>query len=148
VSTRLERIYFGSCPQVCPHRARFATAAALRPALRTGAARPGQEGAARASGRTGRPAAAAADMESLIEIARRPFLEMAPDLAGALVYLDAGAAEVAQLSLGPAFLFGAQSAARVSCTAALVWGSCRILESNWAAGLLSWCCGIGVVDCA
>jgi len=45
-------------------------------------------------------------MDSLIEAARRPLLQLAPELSGALVLLDAGAAEVAQLSLGPAFLFG------------------------------------------
>lgn len=45
-------------------------------------------------------------MDSLIEVARRPFLDLAPELAGALVLLDAGAAEVVQLSLGPAFLLG------------------------------------------
>lgn len=50
-------------------------------------------------------------MDSLFEAARRPLTDMAPDLAGALVLLDAGAAEVAQLSLGPSFLFGAPPAA-------------------------------------
>ncbi|GBF89111.1 hypothetical protein Rsub_01828 [Raphidocelis subcapitata] len=43
-------------------------------------------------------------MDSLIEAARRPLVDIAPEIAGALVLLDAGAAEVAQLSLGPAFL--------------------------------------------
>lgn len=49
-------------------------------------------------------------MDSLIEAARRPLLELAPEIAGALLLLDAGAAEVAALSLGPAFLFGARPA--------------------------------------
>jgi hypothetical protein len=46
-------------------------------------------------------------MDSVAEAARRPLLQLAPELSGALVLLDAGAAEVAALSLGPAFLFGA-----------------------------------------
>ena len=45
-------------------------------------------------------------VESVIEAARRPLLDLAPEIAGALVLLDAGAAEAAALSLGPAFLFG------------------------------------------
>jgi hypothetical protein len=49
-------------------------------------------------------------MDSLFEAARRPLLELGPvELAGSLVLLDAGAAEVAALSLGPAFLFGGES---------------------------------------
>lgn len=45
--------------------------------------------------------------ESLIDAARQPFLDLAADIHGSLVYLDAGAAEVAELTLGPAFLLGA-----------------------------------------
>jgi hypothetical protein len=44
---------------------------------------------------------------SLIDAARQPFLDLAADIHGSLVYLDAGAAEVAELTLGPAFLLGA-----------------------------------------
>lgn len=45
-------------------------------------------------------------MDSLIDAARQPFLDLAADIHGSLVYLDAGAAEVAELTLGPAFLLG------------------------------------------
>ena len=45
-------------------------------------------------------------MDSLHDAARRPLLDAAGEISGALVYLDAGAAEVAQLSWGPEFLFG------------------------------------------
>ncbi len=41
-----------------------------------------------------------------MDVARRPFLDIAADVAGAIFYLDAGASEVAQLSLGSAFLWG------------------------------------------
>eukprot|EP00798_Chlamydomonas_sp_ICE-L_P013375 gene13375-19220_t len=44
--------------------------------------------------------------ESLLECAKRPYLDVAPEISGALFYLDAGAAEHAQLSLGLPFLFG------------------------------------------
>jgi hypothetical protein len=54
-------------------------------------------------------------MDSVAEAARRPLLELAPELSGALVLLDAGAAEVAALSLGPAFLFGARGRVRAGC---------------------------------
>jgi hypothetical protein len=50
--------------------------------------------------------------DSVIDASRKPFLDVATDVSGSLVYLDAGAAEVAQLSLGPAFLLGE----RCSCT--------------------------------
>lgn len=52
-------------------------------------------------------------VESLLDVARQPFLELAADIHGSLVYLDAGAAEVAELTLGPAFLLGASTAAAV-----------------------------------
>lgn len=45
-------------------------------------------------------------VDSLIDAARQPFLDLAADIHGSLVYLDAGAAEVAELTLGPAFLLG------------------------------------------
>jgi hypothetical protein len=45
-------------------------------------------------------------VDSLIDAARQPFLELAADIHGSLVYLDGGAAEVAELTLGPAFLLG------------------------------------------
>lgn len=45
-------------------------------------------------------------MESLLEVAKRPLLDVAAEVSGALVYLDQGAGEFAHLSLGPAFLFG------------------------------------------
>jgi hypothetical protein len=45
--------------------------------------------------------------ESVIDAARQPFLDVAADIHGSLVYLDAGASEAAQLSLGPSFLLGA-----------------------------------------
>lgn len=45
-------------------------------------------------------------VDSLIDAARQPFLDVAADIHGSLVYLDAGAAEVAELTLGPAFLLG------------------------------------------
>jgi hypothetical protein len=44
--------------------------------------------------------------EPLSEAVKRPFLDIAVDIAGALVYLDAGAGEVAHLSLGASFLLG------------------------------------------
>jgi hypothetical protein len=44
--------------------------------------------------------------DSLLDVARQPFLDLASDIHGSLVYLDAGAAEVAELTLGPAFLLG------------------------------------------
>lgn len=44
--------------------------------------------------------------DSVIDASRKPFLDVATDISGSLVYLDAGAAEVTQLSLGPAFLLG------------------------------------------
>jgi hypothetical protein len=47
-------------------------------------------------------------IDSIIDASRKPFLDVATDISGSLVYLDAGAAEVAQLSLGPAFLLGEQ----------------------------------------
>jgi hypothetical protein len=46
--------------------------------------------------------------DSVIDASRKPFLDVATDISGSLVYLDAGAAEVPQLSLGPAFLLGEQ----------------------------------------
>lgn len=45
-------------------------------------------------------------VDSVIDAIRKPFLDIATDISGSIVYLDAGAAEVAQLSLGPAFLLG------------------------------------------
>jgi hypothetical protein len=45
-------------------------------------------------------------MDNIIEAIRQPLLDVATEIHGSIVYLDAGAAEVAQLSLGPAFLFG------------------------------------------
>jgi hypothetical protein len=45
-------------------------------------------------------------VDSLIDAARQLFLDVAADIHGSLVYLDAGAAEVAELTLGPAFLLG------------------------------------------
>lgn len=45
-------------------------------------------------------------MDDLYEAVRRPFVEVAGDLAGSLIYLDAGAGEVASTSLGLSFLFG------------------------------------------
>jgi hypothetical protein len=53
-----------------------------------------------------------AALDNLAEAARRPVVELAPEVAGSLVLLDAGAAEVAQLSLGPAFLFGGRGGGR------------------------------------
>lgn len=47
--------------------------------------------------------------DSVIDASRKPFLDVATDISGSLVYLDAGAAEVTQLSLGPAFLLGAHN---------------------------------------
>lgn len=47
--------------------------------------------------------------DSVIDASRKPFLDVATDISGSLVYLDAGAAEVTQLSLGPAFLLGARN---------------------------------------
>lgn len=49
--------------------------------------------------------------EPLSEIVKQPFLDVAADIAGALVYLDDGAGEVAHLSLGASFLFGGCNAA-------------------------------------
>lgn len=49
-------------------------------------------------------------MESLLESARRPLMGVAEDLSGALLYMDAGAAEAAELSFGAALLFGKCSA--------------------------------------
>eukprot|EP00854_Cymbomonas_tetramitiformis_P000546 gene546-938_t len=48
----------------------------------------------------------------LLEEARRPFVEVAVDLADALIYLDAGAGEAAHFTLGLRFFFGL-GAARV-----------------------------------
>lgn len=45
-------------------------------------------------------------VDNVIDAMRQPFLDIATDVHGSIVYLDAGAAEVAQLSLGPAFLLG------------------------------------------
>eukprot|EP00879_Flechtneria_rotunda_P025718 GHRR01027357.1.p1 GENE.GHRR01027357.1~~GHRR01027357.1.p1 ORF type:complete len:379 (+),score=125.42 GHRR01027357.1:574-1710(+) len=45
-------------------------------------------------------------MDNLLEAMRKPFLDVATDIHASIVYLDAGAAEVAQLSLGPGFLLG------------------------------------------
>lgn len=45
-------------------------------------------------------------MDSLLEVAKRPFLDVAQDVSGALVYLDAGAGEAAAVSLGLPFLLG------------------------------------------
>ncbi len=47
----------------------------------------------------------------LQELAKQPFLDHAPEISGALVYLDAGAAEVASTSLGAPFLLGKGSSA-------------------------------------
>ncbi len=56
-------------------------------------------------------------VDSLIDAARQPILDLAADIHGSLVYLDAGAAEVAELTLGPAFLLGAcLPAFNVVCT--------------------------------
>lgn len=55
-------------------------------------------------------------LDSVIDAARQPFLDVAADIHGSLVYLDAGASEVAQLSLGPSFLLGARGQQRsLSC---------------------------------
>lgn len=43
----------------------------------------------------------------LLELAKQPWLEHASDIAGALLYLDAGAAEFAHTSLGAPLLLGA-----------------------------------------
>lgn len=43
---------------------------------------------------------------SVIDAARQPFLDLAADIHVSLIYLDAGAAEVAEQTLGPAFLLG------------------------------------------
>lgn len=45
-------------------------------------------------------------MDNIIDAIRQPLLDVATEIHGSIVYLDAGAAEVAQLSFGPAFLFG------------------------------------------
>lgn len=45
-------------------------------------------------------------MDNVIDAMRKPFLDSATIIQGSIVYLDAGASEVVQLSLGPAFLFG------------------------------------------
>ncbi len=45
----------------------------------------------------------------LFDLARRPFLDAAQEIAGSLVYLDAGAGEVAASSLGLPFLLGEAS---------------------------------------
>eukprot|EP00775_Hariotina_reticulata_P009236 gene9236-9401_t len=45
-------------------------------------------------------------MDNIIDAIRQPLLDVATEIYGSIVYLDAGAAEVAQLSFGPAFLFG------------------------------------------
>ncbi|GBG82681.1 hypothetical protein CBR_g35046 [Chara braunii] len=42
----------------------------------------------------------------LIEESRRPFFDVAPDIVGALVYLDDGAGELAHFNLGLPFLYG------------------------------------------
>lgn len=39
-------------------------------------------------------------MANLSELVKAPFLDLAPELAGSLVYLDAGAGEVLSTSLG------------------------------------------------
>ena len=44
--------------------------------------------------------------EGLLEAVRRSFLDVVADIHGSIVYLDAGAAEVVALSLGPSFLVG------------------------------------------
>jgi hypothetical protein len=49
-------------------------------------------------------------MPSVLDAARRPLLDAAPDLAGALVYLDSGAAEVVRMSLGVELLYGERTA--------------------------------------
>lgn len=45
-------------------------------------------------------------MDSLHDLARSPFLDLASDLADALVYLDAGSAQFVQANLGASFLLG------------------------------------------
>lgn len=45
-------------------------------------------------------------MDSVIELARRPVLDLAPEVSGALCYFDAGAAEAVQLSVGLPLLLG------------------------------------------
>ena len=45
--------------------------------------------------------------DDLVKAIRRQFQALAPDLAGSLLYLDAGAGEVVHASLGVAFLRGA-----------------------------------------
>ncbi len=44
--------------------------------------------------------------EPLPEVVKKPFLDIATEISGALVYLDDGASEVAHLSLGASFLLG------------------------------------------
>jgi hypothetical protein len=43
---------------------------------------------------------------NLLEVCRRPWVDLAPEICEALVYLDAGAGEVVHLSLGLPFLLG------------------------------------------
>mmetsp|Transcript_28477 Transcript_28477/g.62680 ORF Transcript_28477/g.62680 Transcript_28477/m.62680 type:complete len:773 (+) Transcript_28477:171-2489(+) len=47
-----------------------------------------------------------AALDTTFEVAKRPFLDIATDISGSLVYLDAGAGEVAHTSLGLSFLLG------------------------------------------
>ncbi|GFH10496.1 uncharacterized protein HaLaN_05820, partial [Haematococcus lacustris] len=61
----------------------------------------GQHGWTQRTQRTWRKA-----MDSLHDIARSPFLDLASDLADALVYLDAGSAQFVQANLGASFLLG------------------------------------------
>jgi hypothetical protein len=45
-------------------------------------------------------------MDSVLDAARAPWVSIAPEIAGGLVYLDAGAAEAVQMSTGTHMLFG------------------------------------------
>ena len=45
-------------------------------------------------------------LDSVLDACRLPWVSIAPEISGALVYLDAGAAEAVQLSTGTHMLFG------------------------------------------
>lgn len=45
-------------------------------------------------------------MVDLHSIAAKPFLDIAHEISGALIYLDSGSGEIAHVSLGLPFLLG------------------------------------------
>jgi hypothetical protein len=88
------------------------------------AAAGGKRGGFAAAGAAGVAGSSAAAVVSLQDAVRRPWLEHAEAIAGALVYLDEGAGEALAVSTGPQLLLGARVRGADGCLPACLMHAC------------------------